>query len=236
MRRFSGRTTRPLWEFFPDAWHLFQDSSYPWGCVGLISNSDGYTGTGVLVGSNIVATAGHMVPTGAGNAWMKFVPADHLGLGSLYGQNVYSYAVEARGYVQQQVTGYDWAILRLEQPLGAMIGYMGYNSYSDDWQDVNCWTVVSYPAGAGPFWQGGVSINDDDEDSNDGQELESANANTLNGSSGGPIFAWWGSDPRIVGVVSGQETEYVWFSSHPDNVFAAGPGLYNLIAWGRSNW
>jgi V8-like Glu-specific endopeptidase len=236
MRRFSGRTVQPMWEFFPDAWHLFRDSSYPWGCIGIISNSDGYTGTGVLVGPNIVATAGHMVPEDNGHAWMKFVPADYVGMGSLYGQNVYSYATDAQGYLHGSVSGYDWAILKLERPLGSMVGYMGYNSYSDDWEGQNYWTVVGYPGGGGPFWQGGVIINDDDEDSNDGQELESANANTLGGSSGGPIFAWWGGDPRIIGVVSGEETEHVGFVTHPDNVFAAGPGLHNLIAWGRSNW
>ena len=51
------------------------------------------------------------------------------------------------------------------------------------------------------------------------------------------MFAWWGSDPRIVGVVSGEETEYKpLFSSRQDNVIASGDGLMNLIAWGRSNW
>jgi hypothetical protein len=59
------------------------------------------------------------------------------------------------------------------------------------------------------------------------------------GNSGGPCFAWWnnGTDPRIVGVVSGQETEYQFpFPTHDDNVFASGDGFVNLCAWGRSNW
>jgi hypothetical protein len=114
---------------------------------------------------------------------------------------------------------------------------MGYNSYSSDWEDLNIWTIVGYPQGEGPFWQGGISVNDDDDDSNDGQELETEDADTDSGHSGGPMFAMWGSDPRVVGVVSGQETEYKPpFSSRKDNVIASGPGLFNLIAWGRSNW
>jgi V8-like Glu-specific endopeptidase len=239
MRRFNGRTVRPLWVFGSDDRQLYRDASYPWGCIGLISNSDGYTGSGVLVGKNIVATAGHMVPWNSGNGgWMKFVPADYLGMGSLYGQSVYSYALEAKGYnLNTDALGYDWAILKLDQPLGEMIGYMGYNGYSGDWEDQNLWTVVGYPSGVGPFWQGGVSINDDDEDSNGGQELESETADITSGNSGGPIFAWWGGDPRLIGVVSSEETEYAPpFSSRQDNVFAGGEGLYNLIAWGRSNW
>ena len=188
MRRFNGSSLRPLWIFGPDDRRLYRDSSYPWGCIGMISNSDGLNGSGVLVGRNLVATAGHLVPWDAGDGgWMKFVPADYLGLGSLYGQNVYSYAVEARGYnTNNQVAGYDWAILKLDQPLGDMIGYMGYNSYSDGWEDVNCWTVVGYPSGVGPFWQGGISVNDDDEDSNDGQELESENADLTGGNRAAP--------------------------------------------------
>jgi V8-like Glu-specific endopeptidase len=238
MRRLNGRPMTPLWIFGQDARQLYRDASYPWGCIGLVTNSSGETGSGVLVGRNIVATAGHLVPWASGNdGWIKFVPDDFVGMGSLYGQNVFSFAVEVRGYnTNGNVTGYDWAILKLDQPLGDMIGYMGYNSYSDDWQDQNCWTVVGYPSGAGPFWQGGISINDDDEDSNDGQELESVTADTTAGNSGGPIFAWWGGDPRVIGIVSGEETEHVWFQSHQDNVFAAGPGFTNLIAWGRSNW
>ena len=49
------------------------------------------------------------------------------------------------------------------------------------------------------------------------------------------MFAWWnnGTDPRIVGVVSSQETED---TSRNDNVFASGDGFVNLCAWGRSNW
>lgn len=235
MRRINGGTSRPLWIFGPDDRRLYRDTSYPWGCIGLITNSNGYTGSGVLVGRNIVATAGHMVPWNGG--WINFVPDDFLGMGSLYGPNVSSAAVEARGYnTNQSLTGYDWAILKLAQPLGDMIGYMGYNGYSDDWQDQAWWTVVGYPSGAGPMWQGGISINDDDEDSNGGQELESETADTTDGNSAGPIFAWWGGDPRIIGVVSGQETEQVVLQSHQDNVFAGGPGLHDLIAWGRSNW
>jgi V8-like Glu-specific endopeptidase len=237
MRRRNGRSVRPLWVFGPDDRRLYRDTSYPWGCIGSIASSaGGGSGSGVLVGRNMVATAGHLVPWDGG--WMKFVPDDYLAQGSLYGANVYSYALEARGYnTNQHVAGYDWAILKLDQPLGDMIGYMGYNSYSDDWQDLNIWTVVGYPSGAGPMWQGSISINDDDGDSNDGQELESETADVTGGNSGGPIFAWWGDDPRIIGIVSGEETEYVFpVSSHQDNVFAGGQGLYNLIAWGRSNW
>lgn len=239
MRRINGRMTRPLWVFGAYDPQLFRDSSYPWGTVGLIENNEGYTGSGTLVGGNMVVTAAHMIPWSSGsNGWMKFTPADYLGLGSLFGANVYSYALEARAFNNgMNVSGYDWAILRLDQRLGDMVGYMGYTGYADNWEGLNFWTVVGYPGGVGPFWQGGIDINDDDEDSNGGQELESVTADILPGNSGGPIFAWWDNNPRVAGVVSGEETEYVFpAGSHQDNVFAGGPGFTDLIAWGRSNW
>jgi V8-like Glu-specific endopeptidase len=239
MRRLNGRMTRPLWVFGSDDRRLFRDSSYPWGTVGLIENNEGYAGSGTLVARNIVVTAAHLIPWSSGsNGWVKFTPADYLGLGSLFGANVYSYATEVRAYNNgMNVSGYDWAILRLDQPLGDMVGYMGYTGYADNWEGQSFWTVVGYPSGVGPFWQGGIDINDDDEDSNGGQELESVTADITPGNSGGPIFAWWDNNPRVAGVVSGEETEYVFpAATHQDNVFAGGPGFTDLIAWGRSNW
>ncbi len=238
LRRLNGRTVRPLWVFGDFAPRLFRDSSYPWGCIGSVRNNEGMSGTGVLVGRNFVVTAGHLIPWSSGsNGWVQFTPADYLGT-SLFGSTVTAYATDARGYDDgDTVAGYDWAIVKLDQPLGDLAGYMGCNSYSSDWEDVTCWTMVGYPGGAGPFWQNGISVNDDDDDDNGGQELETENGDTLSGYSGGPMFAWWGADPRVIGVVSGEEEEYKPpFSSRKDNVIASGSGFTDLIGWGRSNW
>jgi hypothetical protein len=76
-----------------------------------------------------------------------------------------------------------------------------------------------------------VLINDTDGDDNGGEELESENCDLNFGNSDGPIFAWWnnGTDPRLVGVVSAQETEYKFpFSTRNDN-FASGDGFVSLV-------
>lgn len=245
MRRINGKRVEPLW-VYDNARFAFEDSSWPWGLVGRIFNSDGFSGTGTLIGNRLVLTAGHMIPwtsAAAGSWWMKFVPAYFNG-SSLYGAGVESYVSDARGYnTSGNVTGYDWAILRLYEPLGSSLGYMGYNSYSDDWNDLNVWSNIGYPGDIDnaeePAFQSGFTINDTDGDNNGGEELETENCDLNHGNSGGPIFAWWnnGTDPRIVGVVSGQETEYQFpFSTRNDNVFASGNGMVNLCAWGRSNW
>jgi len=41
---------------------------------------------------------------------------------------------DVRGYdVSGDVTGYNWAVCRLYEPLGSWLGYFGYNGYDSDW-------------------------------------------------------------------------------------------------------
>jgi V8-like Glu-specific endopeptidase len=236
MRRFNGKRVQPLW-VYDSARYPFQDASWPWGLVGRIFNDQGYSGTGALIGDRLVLTAGHMVPWSSSPWWMRFVPAYFNGT-SLHGAGVESYVSDARGY-DTVGTGYDWAILRLYEPLGSSLGYFGYNGYSSNWNNQPYWSNIGYPGDVDnaeePAFQQGFTINDTDGDSNGGEELETENCDLNHGNSGGPMFAWWnnGTDPRIVGVVSSQEIED---SSVQDNVFASGDGFVNLCAWGRSNW
>jgi V8-like Glu-specific endopeptidase len=241
MRRFSGRRVTPLWVFGADDRWQFRDPSWPWGLVGRVFNSQGFSGTGALIGDRLLMTAGHMVPWGDNPWWMRFVPAYYDG-SSLHGAGVESYVSDARGYdVQGNVTGYDWAVCRLYNPLGSWLGYFGYNGYSDSWNNQPFWSIVGYPGAIAnamrPSFQGGITVNDTDGDSNGGEELESETADLTPGDSGGPMFAWWGNDPRLVGVVSGEEEiDFLWWTIEKDNVMAGGSGFTSLAAWGRSNW
>jgi V8-like Glu-specific endopeptidase len=240
LRRFNGRRVRPLWVFGNDDRWQFRDASWPWGLVGRIFNNQGYSGTGALVGNRLVVTAGHMVPWSSSSWWMRFVPAYYDG-SSLHGAGVESHVSHARGYDTGSVAGYDWAILRLYEPLGTSLGYYGYNGYSDSWNDHPLWSIIGYPGAIAnaqrPSFQGGITVGDTDGDSNGGEELESDTADITPGDSGGPMFAWWGGDPRIVGVVSGEEEySFLGITFDQDNIMAAGSGFTGLISWGRSNW
>lgn len=244
LRRLNGRSVRPLYIFGSDDRQVFQDASYPWHCCGKLYNSDGYAGSAALIWGNTIITAGHMVPwnsISAGSWWMRFVP-DYFDGQSLLGAGVESYVSDVNGYnTGGNVAGYDWAVCKLYTRLGDTLGYFGFNGYSSSWEDANYWTVVGYPGdvagGERPSWQGSISIHDDDGDSNGGQELESQTADLNHGDSGGPIFGWWSGDPRVIGVVSGEEEEYKFpFSTEDNNIFSSGSGFTNLIAWARSNW
>jgi V8-like Glu-specific endopeptidase len=241
LRKFNRRPVEPLEVFGQDDRWQFRDAAWPWGLIGRIFTSDGFSGSGVLIGDRTVVTAGHMVPWGKPGWWMRFVPAYYDG-SSLHGGSVESYVSDARGFdVGGEVAGYDFAVLRLYQPLGSWLGYMGYNGYSESWNDRPYWSIVGYPGavagGTRPSFQNSISIWDVDNDSNGGRELESQTADLTPGNSGGPMFAWWGSDPRVVGVVSGAESDWSFpFSWDRSNVMAGGPGFTNLVAWARTNW
>ena len=247
LRRFNGRSVTPAYVNNPDQRQIYQETSYPWCCVGKVITSEGKVGSGALVGPNIMVTAGHAVPSNLQpNSWWMLFVSDYFDFS--FGPfsvtlGAPSYVSDVKGYAPPgNVAGYDWVICKLYEPLGNSLGYFGFNSYSSDWENENVWTVAGYPTdvahGERPSWEGGVSILDDDEDSNDGQELESENSDISLGNSGGPIWAWWGSDPRVIGVVSGMEREDNGpLRGHQDNnIFASGSGFGNLIAWGRSNW
>lgn len=244
LRRLNGRPIEPLRVWGAEDRREFREPAWPWGLVGKIivnTPSGGWTGSGALIGGRIVVTASHVVPWGAGSWSMRFIPAFYNG-SSLHGNGVESYVTHARGFEPVGVAGYDWAVLRLQQPLGSHLGYFGANGYSTDWNNKPYWTIAGYPGmianAARPSRQNGISIFDVDSDSHGGQELESQTADLSPGNSGGPMFAWWGNDPRIVGVVAGYEEDAIFYPPfvEPGNVIAGGSGFTNLIAWGRTNW
>jgi len=246
MRRINGRPVRPLYVFNPDDRWSFRDPAWPWGLVGKVFTSSGWTGSAALIGDRLIATAGHVVPWNDGSWWMRFVPAYFDGV-SLHGSGVESYVSDVRGMdVDGDVTGYDWAVCRLYEPLGASLGYFGYNGYKSDWENDPYWSIIGYPdaimGGRRPSFQGSISSFDTDGDSNGGLEIETRGDLTA-GNSGGPMFGWWNGDPRLIGVVSGEEEDWSpgvfprqWGDTERGNVIAGGSGFTNLMAWGRTNW
>jgi V8-like Glu-specific endopeptidase len=255
MRRANGKRVRPLYIFGNDVRQPFFPSGYPWQCIGKVfawndpySFQWSWTGTGVLVSHNTVLTASHVVPWGADPAMIQFIPAYYNGVSTL-GPNIYSYVDNAAAYYNEpdpnvDRPAWDFAVLRLIDPLGDSLGWFGGKTYSDSWNDGNYWNLVGYPGdiagGEQPSWQGGISFHDDDEDG-DAMELETDNGDATPGDSGGPFFAWWEGEgwPSVVGVTSAQESEwdFPWITGpENNNVAAAGSPMIDLVLWAQNNW
>jgi hypothetical protein len=215
--------------------------AWPWCTVGRVFWGTGQrfarerSGTGVLVGRNLLLTASHLAPWGQppGTWWMEFVPG-------------YDYPTEpfGRSYVESfhgvsntdDVTGVDYVICKLYTKLGDTCGWMGSQSFGDEdrYYDGE-WTSVGYPetfvGGEWPAVEFAIGVRDIDDDG-DGLELETVDF-TDHGWSGGPLWGWIDNEPRVIGVCSGREKDAL---DPRRSVFAGGGAMVDLVRFGIANW
>jgi hypothetical protein len=167
---------------------------------------------------------------------MRFVPA-YNNAAEPYGA---SYVETYRGFHKDgEVNGRDYVICKLFTPLGNTVGWMGSRSFGNDNGYTNrTWTSVGYPAepaNAGAQFmivENKVTIVDVDDEGSDGKELDS-NLYSLGGWSGGPLWGFIDNQPIVVGVMSGDETDFL---QPRHTVSAGGKAMVDLIQWGWSNW
>jgi V8-like Glu-specific endopeptidase len=223
--------------------------AYPWCTIGKVfvgwnSNfaSPIWTGSGCLVGPNLLLTASHVAPWDKAGWWMRFVPAYDNGA-EPFGS---SYVSDFRGVKNtNQVEGLDYVICRLYTPLGKTCGWMGTRWWGNDNEyKTRRWISVGYPGDSlnaqVPMVEADITVNDVD-DQGDGKKLETDNLFASPGWSGGPMWNFLGSDgvsdPRCVGVMSGWEQEsFLFWTTETDDVDAGGSFMTNLVIWAEQNW
>ena len=196
---------------------------YPWSAIGRVQgfNNDGssYHCTGTLISDDVVLTNAHCVinpDTRQFSQKIQFLPnvinrkvADDSDIAEV--ENVI-YGTDFKGTeLENQVN--DWAILKLNKPVGLKYGYLGWKSlpsstlianrnkyifvgYSGDFPDTNNQKYQFFTAGRG--WtasvQEGCSIVN--EDSN----ILFHDCDTSGGSSGGAIIGVIGNQPYIIAL------------------------------------
>ena len=208
----------------------------PYHCIGkVLSGIDDRTinsGTGVLVGRNVLLTASHTAMWDAppGRWWMRFFPAFFDGPSPNLGS---SFVERFRGFrPQPHPFSHDFVVCKLFNPLGDALGFMGtFGSTGDSFYYSRRWWSVGYPASVGgrrPVMELEIKVKDIDNNG-DGREIETDfNNYILNGGwSGGPLWGFLqGGDARVIGICSGWEMDG-W--DPPRTVFAGGIPLVNLV-------
>ncbi len=249
LRRINGRMVVPtdsgrVYGEYP-ARMPFYPSGYPWRCIGRLfvwadASSPNWSsyGSAALIGTRAILTAAHMVPWGSGN-WKALFVAGYYDGQSSSGPGGQSWVTTAHGYAGNSVTAHDMAVMRLQDPLGSWLGYLGFRGYDDHWEGGSYWNLVGYPSAVSserPSWQGGIHVIDDDEDG-DGQELEHHGDDT-GGNFGGPFFGFWDDGPYAIGTVSGYEeiSGPLGIGSEDNNIVAGGPALNAICNYARQNW
>ena len=199
--------------FGADERRAFRDTSYPWSTVGLVQTNRG-SGSGVMIGPRHLLTVSHVIdwtaPPGFAADWVRFTPSYYDGgapFGEAYGTHIYWYVQEdGDGFISGNEGNFDYAVVVLDRRLGETTGWMGARGYNDDWDNLDVWSHMGYPAdlnsGQRPTWQGGFRIDGTDA----GAQSILHQADVFPGQSGGPLFGFWAGDvgPRAVAVQSWQ--------------------------------
>jgi len=210
------RVKRPTTVFPPDQRRIFQDTSYPWGTVGLVETPHG-TGSGVMIGPRHMLTVSHVIdwnvaPPFAAN-WVKFTPSFFDGsepFGHAFSTNIYWFNKDnGDNTIDHTEEQFDYVVLVLDSRIGELTGWMGARGYIDSWDGLNVWSHMGYPRdlnnGQRPSWQSPFTI-DGSVSEDDSHEAILHQADVFPGQSGGPVFAWWDGDvgPRAVATQSWQ--------------------------------
>jgi V8-like Glu-specific endopeptidase len=222
--------------FAPDDRYVFSDTAFPWCTTGKVDTGGGW-GSGALVGPRHLLCASHMMTWNSDNTvnQVTFTPSYFDGNAPFGNSGIihwYAYRKNVGPTLSNDDVAEDYVVLVLTQRLGDICGWMGTRGYDSGWNGLSVWSHIGYPGdltgGSRPTYQGSIPI-----DSTSGSSADEDlwhKGDVWPGQSGGPYFAWFGSEPwpRACGVQSGQNS----------STNSAGGGYYisNLVNTARTDF
>lgn len=239
--KLDHKVVRPTTIFPPDDRSVFQDTSYPWGTVGLVETPRG-SASGVVIGPRHLLTVSHTIdwagaPPGFAANWVRFTPASFDGVGPFgetHGVHIYWYLQEnGDGSLSPTELQFDYVVVVLNTRIGERTGWMGARGYIDAWDGLDVWQHMGYTgdlnSGQRPVFINRVTLNGDDAGDDAHQSIQHR-ADVFRRQSGGPMFGWWSGDvgPRAVATQSGETST--------DNFASGGADLARLVALARTDF
>jgi len=128
----------------------------PWRFMGVLRMAAGESCTATLIASNVIITAAHCIHSQSGlNAAATFTTAD-----GQHTASVTHYLIDPRFNYQRfnsgdEIDGMDWAMLRLDQPLGDRVGHAGIRNLTGEGRAVALATDLQQ---AGYSWDTGDNL------------------------------------------------------------------------------
>jgi V8-like Glu-specific endopeptidase len=227
-----GVSLDPLVVWGADERRVYNDTSYPWGCVCRIETAGGQ-GSGVLVGPRHVLTASHIIDWNSGKASIEVHRAGGTAQATARAERTWSFTQVADN--DSTTLDEDYAVIVTDQRLGDRFGWMGTRTYESRWDDEDYWHSVGYPSDiAGslfPVHQRDQNLDEDEWDYGSARAMTTS-ADVMPGQSGSPIFGFWSDGPYVVAVVAAIGSVY---ASGTENWCSGGSLLTRLVNEARSN-
>lgn len=216
--RFGDLRYEPTTIFKPDGRRAYYDVNYPWRCLVRITTPRGWSGSGVLIGPRHAVTASHCVDWTPGWLTVDVMYSNTKSLASANGTFAYAESKVGPGSIPDDESDEDYAVIVLDQPLGEQYGWLGSRTYDSGCDDeTSDWHSIGYPqdwSGSGEIaaWQTGFFLNELGADFGSARLIRSDTFDNWPGQSGSPIFGFWSDGPFVVGVVSGQGSDFNYIS------------------------